>query len=100
MAGNVKVVKEPRSWKDLPLAALPYKLSIEYKTSGWRALRPVIDYKKCVRCLLCWLYCPEMAVHWTGEKVVIDYDFCKGCGICAHECPVKAIAMVPESSEG
>ncbi|HDJ83937.1 MAG TPA: pyruvate ferredoxin oxidoreductase, partial [Desulfurococcaceae archaeon] len=46
------------------------------------------------------LYCPEMAVHWTGEKVVIDYDFCKGCGICAHECPVKAIAMVPESSEG
>ncbi len=92
-------LKEPRSWKNLPLAALPYKLSTEYKTGGWRALKPVIDYNKCVNCLLCWLFCPEMTIHWTGEKVVIDYDYCKGCGICAHECPVKAISMVPESSE-
>ncbi len=87
---------ELRSTKELPLAALPFKLSIEYKTGGWRALRPVIDYGKCVKCLTCLIYCPDMAISWDGEKVSINYDYCKGCGICAHECPVKAISMVPE----
>lgn len=100
MSSNVKIIKEPRGWRDLPLAALPYKLSIEYKTGGWRVLRPIIDHNKCVKCLLCWLYCPELCIHWDGGKVSIDYDFCKGCGICAHECPVKAINMKPEASEG
>ena len=89
---------ELRGWKELPHAALPFKLSIEYYTGGWRALRPVIDQDKCVKCLLCWVYCPENAVVWDGDRVSIDYNYCKGCGICAHECPQKAIRMVPESS--
>ncbi len=89
---------EPRGWKDLPMAALPYKLSLEYRTGDWRALRPVIDYGKCTRCLICWLYCPDMAIVWDGEKPVVNYDYCKGCGICAHECPVKAIEMKPETA--
>ncbi len=96
---QAKELKEPRGWRDLPLSALPYKLSLEYKTGGWRAFRPVIDQSKCVKCLMCWLYCPEMAVLWDGEKVSINLDYCKGCGICANECPVKAITMVPETKE-
>ncbi len=91
------MASEPRGWKDLPFAALPYKLSLEYRTGDWRALRPIIDYNKCVKCMLCWLYCPDMAVLWDGENVHINLDYCKGCGICAHECPVKAIKMVPEA---
>ena len=92
----MKELKEPRGWRELPLAALPYKLSLEYKTGGWRAFRPIVDQNKCVKCLTCWIYCPESAILWDGEKVSINYDFCKGCGICARECPVKAINMVPE----
>jgi len=91
------MASEPRGWKVLPFAALPYKLSLEYKTGDWRALRPIIDYNKCVKCMICWLYCPDMAVLWDGENVRINLDYCKGCGICAHECPVKAIKMVPET---
>ena len=96
---QAKELKEPRGWRDLPLSALTYKLSLEYKTGGWRAFRPVIDQNKCVKCLMCWLYCPEMAILWDGEKVSVNLDYCKGCGICANECPVKAITMVPETKE-
>ncbi len=90
--------EELRGWKDLPIGAVTYKLSLEYRTGGWRTLKPVIDLNKCTRCMLCWLFCPDMAILWNGRDVVVSYDYCKGCGICAHECPVKAIDMVPEYS--
>ncbi|MDW8170244.1 MAG: 4Fe-4S binding protein [Desulfurococcaceae archaeon] len=90
--------KEPRGWRELPIGAVTYKLSLEYKTGGWRTLKPIIDLSKCTRCMLCWLFCPEMAIVWSGRDVLVNYDYCKGCGICAYECPVKAIDMVPEYS--
>lgn len=89
-------MSEPRGWRNIPIGALPYKLSLDYRTGSWRAERPVIDYGKCTKCLICWLFCPEPSIIWDGKDVVIDYDYCKGCGICAYECPVKAIKMVPE----
>jgi len=70
--------------------------SISNKTGGWRAMRPVIDYKKCINCGKCWLQCPAVAIFSKKGKITIDYDFCKGCGICTFECPVKAIAMIKE----
>ncbi len=85
-----------RGWRELPLSAVAYRLSTDYKTGDWRALKPVVDMNKCVKCMLCWIFCPDMAIIWDGEEIKINYDYCKGCGICAHECPVKAIDMVPE----
>ncbi|MEM2678558.1 MAG: 4Fe-4S binding protein [Thermofilaceae archaeon] len=66
-------------------------------TGSWRTERPVLDQGRCVKCLLCWLYCPEAAVvRGEDDSIAIDYDYCKGCGICARECPTKAITMVEE----
>jgi len=87
------------SWRELGIAPIITEAgsSVKYKTGSWRALRPVIDQSRCIKCLLCWIYCPEPAiVRKEDDSVEIDYDYCKGCGICAHECPVKAITMVEE----
>jgi len=90
--------KGKATWKELPIGAvIPEPTSIRYKTGNWRALKPVLDKSKCIRCLLCWVYCPEPAINrLEDDHVEIGYDFCKGCGICANVCPVKAIEMVRE----
>jgi len=67
------------------------------KTGLWRFLRPVINYNKCIKCGLCWMYCPEICIDLKDDGTpVINYDYCKGCGICVNECPVKAIQLVRE----
>ena len=70
------------------------------QTGSWRAVRPVIDTDKCTRCRLCWIYCPDAAIH-IGEDgaISIDYTYCKGCGICGRECPTHAINMEEEAGQ-
>ncbi len=62
----------------------------------WRAERPVVDRDKCVKCAVCWVYCPVQCVVERTAWFDIDYAACKGCGICARECPHRAITMQPE----
>jgi pyruvate ferredoxin oxidoreductase delta subunit len=64
------------------------------KTGNWRVFTPILDKDKCVKCLLCWIYCPEATIIRNKDNTVdIDYEYCKGCGICADVCKVKAIIM-------
>ncbi|MGZ5555974.1 MAG: 4Fe-4S binding protein, partial [Candidatus Aminicenantales bacterium] len=58
--------------------------------------RPEIDLGKCIKCGICWKFCPEPSIDVVDEWPVVDYDYCKGCGICAEECPAKCIVMVEE----
>ncbi|MGC8585006.1 MAG: 4Fe-4S binding protein [Thermoplasmata archaeon] len=92
-----------------PIATVPSTFN---KTGTWRTFRPVIYYEKCIRCMICWKFCPEPAINIvSAEKYPatrdaikkldapeINYDYCKGCGICANECPTRAIDMVFEES--
>ena len=51
----------------------------------------------CIRCGLCWLFCPDAAIERTEDgHFQTDVEYCKGCGICARECPVGCISMVTE----
>ncbi|NPA74569.1 MAG: 4Fe-4S dicluster domain-containing protein [Euryarchaeota archaeon] len=94
-----------------PIAKVP---STENKTGGWRTFRPIIDYEKCIRCYICWKFCPDTAIDFAApekhpapkdalkrfDTVEINYDYCKGCGICANECPANAIELVLEQNVG
>jgi len=66
------------------------------KTGAWRTFVPVFDQKKCIKCSLCEIYCPEGCIHLEEGQFKPDPEYCKGCGICAHECPRKAIEMILE----
>ena len=67
------------------------------KTGNWRVFKPKFDQKKCVKCLRCWVFCPEgTIIRNKDDSISIDYDYCKGCGICANVCKVKAITMEKE----
>lgn len=64
-------------------------------TGSWKVFKPVIDERKCIKCLTCWMHCPDTAIRRTeDDKPKVDYAICKGCGACAEVCPVKAIEMV------
>ncbi len=71
--------------------------TVATKTGGWRSLRPVTDFSKCVKCGNCWTFCPD-ASYKKNEKgyFEVNLDYCKGCGICSEVCPVKCISMVRE----
>ena len=70
------------------------------KTGSWRVFRPELDKSKCVKCLRCWIYCPEGSIKRNEDDTVeINYDYCKGCGVCANACPTKAIEMKREGKK-
>lgn len=67
------------------------------ETGLWRVERPVISEGKCIKCWICWLYCPEEVISEGQDGFPeIDLSYCKGCGVCADVCPAKAIEMVRE----
>ena len=82
--------------KELPLGPSFPTGQLHDISSGMRTFRPVIDTEKCVKCLRCFLVCPDGAIDKSGAALEIDYDYCKGCGVCAKVCPVPCIAMVDE----
>jgi len=87
------------TWKDiLPGAVVDEPGSAaEYLTGDWRSTRPEIDYDVCIKCGICWLFCPDAAMNRLENKQPrVNLDYCKGCGICAEECPVDAIEMSRE----
>uniref|UniRef100_A0A7J2U0Q6 4Fe-4S dicluster domain-containing protein n=1 Tax=Ignisphaera aggregans TaxID=334771 RepID=A0A7J2U0Q6_9CREN len=103
-------IKRLASWREVPVggAITQPGNSVNRPTGDWRVFKPIINQDKCVRCYLCWVYCPEPAIKIIDRpyktssgrewKITfeVDYDYCKGCGICVEECPVKAIDFVEE----
>ena len=89
----------PTRWEELPAGGVINEPgnSLEVKTGSWRALKPVVNLDKCIKCLLCWVFCPDNAIiRLEDDYVKVNYKYCKGCGICAQECPTNAIDMVEE----
>lgn len=90
------------TWKDVEIGAVVKKpgSARAYKTGDWRSQYPVYDKNRCIKCGVCYLYCPDAAIKVTSEGFIeIDDYYCKGCGICSRECITGAFTMVPEGEE-
>jgi pyruvate ferredoxin oxidoreductase delta subunit len=69
----------------------------EYIALEWRKERPVWDKEKCFKCGICYLSCPDAAIHLVEDGLFeADLEVCKGCGICARECWNGTISMIAE----
>ena len=82
-----------RSVEDFPELAVTSADTRYNKTGRWRIMRPVIDRDACTRCMICWKFCPDVAIGIVDGSPQVDYEFCKGCGICAEECPRGCISF-------
>jgi pyruvate ferredoxin oxidoreductase delta subunit len=67
-----------------------------------RTQRPLIVERKCNKCKVCGLLCPDLCITRDPmtDRIVIDYDYCKGCRVCEVFCPKGAITMTPEEENG
>ena len=90
----------PDSMETIPFGASFPAGHLVNPNSGYRTFAPKFNHEQCIRCLFCFVYCPEGAICKDGEQLTVDMDYCKGCGICAHECPKKCIEMVKEAEYG
>jgi pyruvate ferredoxin oxidoreductase gamma subunit len=87
------------SWREL----LPGNVIVEpgnaksYRTGDWKSAHPVWNDQKCIKCGICYLFCPEGCIREQDNAYFrADLYYCKGCGICARECWTGAINMVEE----
>ncbi|MBW6486495.1 MAG: 4Fe-4S binding protein [Syntrophobacterales bacterium] len=91
--------KWPETWQEINPGCMVFRpgSSAEYHTGSWRAKRPLWDKVKCIKCGLCYIYCPEGCITEDADGFFeANLNYCKGCGICAKECWTGAIAMADE----
>jgi len=91
--------KGPETWQELIPGGMVFRpgSTREYHTGTWRSERPVYDTNKCIKCGICYIFCPEGCISQNEDGYFMaDLDYCKGCGICAHECWTGAITMIEE----
>jgi len=96
------VFKEEKlpSWRELLAGCVVVEPgnAKSYRTGDWRSDRPIWNRDRCIKCGICFLFCPEGCVRQDRDGYFeADLYYCKGCGICACECWTQAITMVEES---
>ena len=87
-------------WKDVPLGMVVTEAgnAATYRTGDWKSQHPVVNFERCIKCGICYLFCPEGCIGQNKDgHFEANLYYCKGCGICARECPTEAISMKEET---
>ena len=88
------------SWKEYEIGCIVTQpgSARAYRTGDWRSQRPIWKNERCIKCGLCYIFCPEGCIRGRKDGYFeADLFYCKGCGICPRECPTGAISMVEET---
>jgi pyruvate ferredoxin oxidoreductase delta subunit len=91
---------EEHTWRDIEVGSVVLEPgnAAEYKTGDWRTAHPVVDKAHCIKCAVCWMFCPDGAVEKTDDGYYeANLEYCKGCGICVNECTTQCITLVEEA---
>ena len=60
----------------------------------WKKEKPVVDRDKCIKCGVCYLFCPDSAIKMVDEGYFeADEDLCNGCGVSKSQCVTGCISM-------
>lgn len=95
---TIKLARPHFDAKTIPNDLCPIATDLSTMLPGdWRAVRPVVERERCVKCATCWAYCPVQCISEKPTWFDVNLAICKGCGICAQECPHRAIRMVEET---
>ena len=90
------------TWRDIEIGSIVVEPgnACQYKTGAWRSQWPSYEFKRCIKCGLCAIFCPEGCIGQNTEGYFeADPYYCKGCGICARECPTGVITMKEEEED-
>ena len=93
-------VEKLPSWRELRVGCAVTEVgnTKTFNTGDWKAQHPEWNNKRCIKCGICALFCPEACISQQQDGYFLaDMFYCKGCGICAHECWTRAINMVEEA---
>ena len=90
-----------RTVKDIEVGfVVPPGGARNYRTGDWRSQKPSYNCDRCVKCGVCYVFCPDAAIKIRADGYVeVDEFYCKGCGICARECWTGAFKMVPLAAD-
>ncbi len=91
-----------KNWKEIEVGFVVDKpgRAKEYCTGDWRSQKPVYDRHRCIKCGVCYMFCPEAAIKFNDDRsVYVDEYYCKGCGICSRECVTGCFTMKPLDSD-
>ena len=61
------------TWQEIPIGGLILEAgnAKKYKTGDWRSQRLILDEKKCINCLTCFMVCPDGAIVVKDGKIVV-----------------------------
>jgi len=90
-----------KTWKDIETGFVVKPGGARnYRTGDWRSQKPAYNSDRCVKCGVCYVFCPDAAINIRPDGYVeVNEFYCKGCGICARECVTGAFKMVPLAAD-
>ena len=59
-----------KTYQELPLTPITSVDSATNQTGFWKTFKPTLDESKCIKCTICWKFCPDVAIKITPNEEI------------------------------